>query len=391
LHRVHDYREIQGTLAAKTGVSSTPGVRWPVRTTAPYTTRETINVTRAEWDGWLLDSPGGGHVLQSYEWGEFKRRLGWKPVRVVLERDGEVVGLGQFLAYNTAPVPGALMYCTKGPWLPWDDEEAVRTFFRGVEEVARRQGAHTVKIEPEVLEERQDAKALLEGIGFRKARYDLNLKTTLVVDLGLSEEEELLGRMKAKTRYNVRLAARKGVEVVEPEFEEGWATFYEWMEATSERKGDYVLRRSRDYLHGVMRSMDAAGQGRLFFAEHEGTPLAGMYVFTFGEKYWYMYGASSDEKRNLKPNYALQWEVMRWAKERGMTHYDMVGVPKPEELNEGSSLWNVYKFKEGFGGEISDSLGCYDLRVGRLRAAAWYKLEPLYYRLYYKLNNNVFY
>jgi peptidoglycan pentaglycine glycine transferase (the first glycine) len=391
LHRVHDYRETQGTLAAKTGVSSTPEVRRLVRTAVPYTTREARSVTRVEWDGWLLDSPGGGHVLQSYEWGEFKRTSGWRPVRLVLERDGTVVGLAQFLAYDTGPfVPGALWYCTKGPWLPWDDEEAVRAFFRGVREVARRQGAHTVKIEPEVLEERQDAKALLEGIGFRKARYDLNLKTTLVVDLSLSEEE-LLGRMKAKTRYNVRLADRKGVEVVEPEFEEAWETFYEWMEATSERKEDYVLRRSRDYLYGVMRSMDDAGQGRLFFAEHEGTPLAGMYVFTFGEKYWYMYGASSDEKRNLKPNYVLQWEVMRWAKERSMRHYDMVGVPKPEELDEGSSLWNVYKFKEGFGGEISDTLGCYDLPVKKTRAAAWHKLEPLYYRLYYKLNNNVFY
>jgi lipid II:glycine glycyltransferase (peptidoglycan interpeptide bridge formation enzyme) len=378
-------------VAADTSYNSTTEVRQPERPTTLYTTKEVRSVTRVEWDGWLLDSPGGGHVLQSYEWGEFKRTSGWRPIRLVLERDGVVVGLAQFLAYDTGPfVPGALWYCTKGPWLPWDDEEAVRAFFRGVREVARREGAHTVKIEPEVLEERQDAKALLEEIGFRKARYDLNLKTTLVVDLSLSEEE-LLGRMKAKTRYNARLAARKGVEVVEPEFEEGWETFYEWMEATSERKEDYVLRRSRDYLYGVMRSMDEAGQGRLFFAEHEGRPLAGMYVFTFGEKYWYMYGASSEEKRNLKPNYVLQWEVMRWAKERGMRHYDMVGVPKPEELNEGSSLWNVYKFKEGFGGEISDTLGCYDLPVKKTRAAAWYKLEPLYYRLYYKLNNNVFY
>jgi peptidoglycan pentaglycine glycine transferase (the first glycine) len=371
--------------------NSTTEVRQPERSTILYTTKEARSVTRAEWDGWLRASPGGGHVLQSYEWGEFKRTSGWRPIRLVLERNGSVVGLAQFLAYDTGPfVPGALWYCTKGPWLPWDDEEAVQAFFRGVREAARREGAHTIKIEPEVLEEQKDAKALLESIGFRKARYDLNLKTTLVVDLS-SPEEQLLGRMKAKTRYNVRLAARKGVEVVQPEFDEGWETFYGWMKATSERKEDYVLRRSRDYLYGVMRSMHDAGQGRLFFAEHEGTALAGMYVFSFGEKYWYMYGASSDEKRNLKPNYLLQWEVMRWAKERSLRHYDMVGVPKPEELNEGSSLWNVYKFKEGFGGELVDSLGCYDLPVKKTRAAAWYKLEPLYYRLYYKLNNNVFY
>jgi lipid II:glycine glycyltransferase (peptidoglycan interpeptide bridge formation enzyme) len=364
--------------------------REPARGADPYTTRELRSVTQAEWDGWLGGSPGGGHVLQSYQWGEFKRRLSWRPIRLVLERDGEVVGLGQFLAYSTAPVPGVLMYCTKGPWLPWDDEEAIRAFFEGVRAVARRQGAHTVKIEPEVLEQQKDVKALLGEIGFRKSRYDLNQKTTLVVDLNLPEED-LLAKMKSKTRYNVRLAAKKGVEVVEPDFNEAWETFYEWMKATSERKEDYVLRRPRDYLRSVMRAMHDAGQGRLFFAEHEGTPLAGMYVFTFGEKYWYMYGASSEEKRNLKPNYLLQWEVMRWARNRGLTHYDMVGVPKSEELNEGSSLWSVYKFKEGFGGEIVDSLGCFDLPVRRVRAAAWYKFEPVYYRLYYKLRNNVFY
>jgi peptidoglycan pentaglycine glycine transferase (the first glycine) len=370
--------------------SLSPQAREPARDAAPHTTRELRSVTQAEWDSWLWGSPGGGHVLQSYQWGEFKRRLGWRPIRLVLEREGEVVGLGQLLAYNTAPVPGVLIYCTKGPWLPWDDEEAVRAFFEGVRSVARREGAHTVKIEPEVPEQRKDVKALLEEVGFRKARYDLNLKTTLIVDLSLPEEA-VLARMKSKTRYNVRLAARKDVEVVEPEFEEGWETFYEWMKATSERKEDYVLRRSRDYLHAVMRAMHDAGQGRLFFAEHEGTPLAGMYVFAFGEKYWYMYGASSNEKRNLKPNYLLQWEVMRWARRRGLTRYDMVGVPKSEDLDESSSLWSVYKFKEGFGGEISDSLGCYDLPVKRIRAAAWYKLEPVYYRLYYKLKNNVFY
>jgi peptidoglycan pentaglycine glycine transferase (the first glycine) len=391
LQRVHDYRETQGTLAGKTGVGSTTKVRRHVRTAVPYKTREARNVTRFEWDGWLRDSPGGGHVLQSYEWGEFKRTSGWRPIRLVLERDGEVAGVGQFLAYDTGPfVPGALWYCTKGPWLPWDDEEAVRAFFRGVREVAGREGAHTVKIEPEGFDRAKNVGELLGEIGFCKARYDLNLKTTLVVDLNLPEED-LLAKMKSKTRYNVRLAARKGVEVVEPDFDEAWETFYEWMKATSERKEDYVLRRSRDYLYGVMRSMFDANQGRLFFAEHEGTPLAGMYVFTFGDKYWYMYGASSDEKRNLKPNYLLQWEVMRWARRRGLTHYDMVGVPKAEDLDERSSLWSVYKFKEGFAGEIVDSLGCFDLPVRRMRAAAWYRFEPVYYRLYYKLRNNVFY
>ena len=366
-----------------------PQVHEPTLGAAPYTTRELRSVTQAEWDGWLWGSPGGGHVLQSYQWGEFKRRLSWKPIRLVVERDGEAVGLGQFLAYSTGPVPGVLMYCTKGPWLPWDDEEAVGAFFEAVRTVAKREGAHTVKIEPEVLEQQKDVKALLGEIGFRKARYDLNQKTTLVVDLSLSEEA-LLGRMKGKTRYNVRLAARKGVEVVEPDFEQAWETFYGFMKDTADRAG-YPIRRSQEYLHDNMREMHNADRGNLFFAMQEGTPLAGIYVYTFGNKCWYIHGGSSNEKRNLMPNYLLQWEAMRWARQRGLTYYDMVGVPRPENLNEGDSMWGVYRFKAGFGGEIADFLGCLDLPVKPVRAAVWYRFEPVYYRLYQKLKHEVFY
>jgi len=91
------------------------------------------------------------------------------------------------------------------------------------------------------------------------------------------------------------------------------------------------------------------------------------------------------------PNYLLQWEAMLWARQRGLICYDMVGVPRPENLNEGDSLWGVYRFKAGFGGEIADFLGCLDLPVKQVRAAAWYRLEPVYYRLYQKLMHEVFY
>lgn len=356
-----------------------------------YTVREVANVAPSEWDGWLKNSPGGGHVLQSYAWGEFKRRFGWRPLRLVLERRGEVAGVGQFLAYDTIPVPGALVYCSKGPWLPWEDEEAVRAFFRGASEVTGRAGAHTLKIEPEVPEGRADVKAVLDDIGFHEARYALNFDTTVTVDLS-PPEEELLARMRKSTRYGVRKAAREGVEVVEPDdFEGAWETFYGWMEDTAERKEGFTIRRPRGYLHDMMRTMHDAGQGHLFLAVHEGRPLAGVFIFTFGEKYWFMHGASSTEKRSYNPNHLLQWEVMRWARQRGIRYYDMVGIPKPENRNEDDPYYGVYRFKIGFGGEVTDFLGCLDLPIKPARAKAWYNLEPAYYRLYYKLKGNVFY
>ncbi|MDP9477657.1 MAG: hypothetical protein M3R38_18565 [Actinomycetota bacterium] len=93
--------------------------------------REVKGATQAEWDGWLEGSPGGGHVYHTHEWGEFKRRLGWYPVRLVLEREGAVAGVGQFLCRSVPFFPGKLMYATKGPWLLWDDEGGRPNLLRG--------------------------------------------------------------------------------------------------------------------------------------------------------------------------------------------------------------------------------------------------------------------
>jgi lipid II:glycine glycyltransferase (peptidoglycan interpeptide bridge formation enzyme) len=82
---------------------------------------------------------------------------------------------------------------------------------------------------------------------------------------------------------------------------------------------------------------------------------------------------------------------MRWAKRRGITYCDFVGAPKPGDRNEDDPYYGVYRFKLGFGGDIVEFLGCMDLAVRPRLASAWYNLEPLYYRAYYKLKNNVFY
>ncbi|MBA3791254.1 MAG: peptidoglycan bridge formation glycyltransferase FemA/FemB family protein [Rubrobacter sp.] len=194
------------------------------------------------------------------------------------------------------------------------------------------------------------------------------------------------------TRYNINLANRKGVEVHEPEdFEWAFDTLFHWIEDLEETKEGFANRRPRDYLHDMMGDMRDAGRGHFFFAAHEGTPLSGAFVFTSGSKLWFMHGASGKEKRKLQGTYLLQWEIMRWAKRRGITYCDFVGAPKPGDRNEDDPYYGVYRFKLGFGGDIVEFLGCMDLAVRPRLASAWYNLEPLYYRAYYKLKNNVFY
>lgn len=357
-----------------------------------YEIKEARDVTREQWDDLVASSPGGGHAMQSFTWGEFKRERGWQPLRLTLERDGETVGTAQFLLYNTLPVPGYLMYSPKGPWIDWADEDAVEAFVGGAMEVAAAHNVHTVKIEPEVSRHEDEPRRTLEAHGFRDARYDLNFADTIALDLSPSEEELMAGMGGKTTRYNIRLAGRKGVEIHQPrDFEWAFGTLYGWMQDLAEHKEGYHITRPRQYFHDVARKMWDADTGRFFVAEHEGEPIAIAYFFHFGRKLWYMYSASSSHKQNLKPNHLLQWEAIRWAKSQGITFYDMVSVPPPEERNEDHPGYGVYKFKKGFGGEILEFIGCMDLPVKPRLADAWYRLEPFYYRAYSKIKGNIFY
>jgi lipid II:glycine glycyltransferase (peptidoglycan interpeptide bridge formation enzyme) len=182
------------------------------------------------------------------------------------------------------------------------------------------------------------------------------------------------------------------VEVSEYEdFEGAFQTLFGWMEDLEEAKAGFTNRRPEGYLSEMMRTMRNAGLGHFFFASHEGTPLSGAFIFTFGEKLWFMHGASGSEKRKLQGTYLLQWEIMRWARRRGITLCDFVGAPKQEDRTEDDPYYGVYRFKLGFGGEVVEYQGCLDLPVRPNLAAAWHRLEPLYYRAYYKLRGDVFY
>jgi peptidoglycan pentaglycine glycine transferase (the first glycine) len=185
--------------------------------------------------------------------------------------------------------------------------------------------------------------------------------------------------MKPKWRYNTRLAERKGVQVREGNVAD-LERFYGLMQLTEER--DEFAVHSREYYEQVWGEFAPRGQARLLLAEHEGQLLAGIMVFSFGGKAWYMYGASANEKRQLMPNHLLQWEAIRWAKKQGCQSYDLWGIPDLDiEVLETAAqddktpatpppaLWGVYKFKRGFGGRPVRYVGAWD-----------YAYYPLLYR-----------
>ena len=170
-----------------------------------------------------------------------------------------------------------------------------------------------------------------------------------------------------KTRYNTRLAARKGV-TVEIKGAEACEEFHDLMLVTGER--DNFATRDTSYFK---RIMDAFGDdARIYLAKFEGKTIAGALDVHCGDKVWYVYGASSNEYRNVMPNYLLQWEMIRWSMENGCTVYDLRGVPGIIE-DENNPIYGLYKFKKGFAGEATEMIGEFDLAIKPL----WQKLSTI--------------
>jgi lipid II:glycine glycyltransferase (peptidoglycan interpeptide bridge formation enzyme) len=256
------------------------------------------------------------------------------------------------------------MYVPKGPALDYSDDELLKRVLSTLQDVASRHHAIFIKIDPDVcLEDPSHSVAqvitTLESQCWQLSSEQIQFRNTILIDL-TQEEDELLKAMKSKTRYNVRLAGRRGVEV-----RLGGLTdlplFYDMYVETSSR--DEFIIRPFVYYQDAWKTFIKANLAQLFITEYQGHPLAGLILFRFGNKAWYMYGASRDLHRNLMPNHLLQWEAIRWAKAQGCTAYDMWGAP--DVPDESDPLWGVHRFKEGFGGQFVRHIGAYDYPVSR--------------------------
>jgi peptidoglycan pentaglycine glycine transferase (the first glycine) len=314
-----------------------------------------------EWDEFVLR--WGGHLLQSWGWGEFKARFGWKAERLVVrdQASGELQGAAQVLFRRMRL--GSMAYVPKGPVADPRDRETWVRLLRTLRDWGRDRGVAFLKIEPD-WEGEQPLAQLFQEEGYRAAARAVQPRTTILVSLE-RDEEEILSQMKPKTRYNVRLAEKKGVTVHEGD-EGEFSVFYELMEETKDR--DAFGIHGRGYYLEAWRTFAPQDRARLFLAYYGDEPLAGLMAFAFGSRAYYLYGASSNRHRNLMPNHLLQWRAMLWARERGCTTYDLWGVPHEageeeedmEEVLGRGGLWGVYRFKRGFGGRVVRYSPSYD-------------------------------
>lgn len=333
------------------------------------------------WDDFVAAHPDG-HILQTGAWGALKSQFGWAGERVGLARGGELVAGAQVLYRRLPAGLGRLAYVPKGPLVDWADEEQLAALLAALDHAARSRGAIALTIEPDLPDEPVHRECL-RALGFRPAPFGaVQPRRTIIVDISPAEGA-VLAAMKSKTRYNVRLAGRKGVTVREAT-EADLPAFHALMAATAAR--DRFGVHAPAYYEAAYRLFVPRGRARLLLAEVEAPPLpppkvgggaeavAALIVFALPPRAWYFYGASGDAHREKMPTYYLQWEAIRWAKSLGCATYDLWGVPDEDEATleteftqRRDGLWGVYRFKRGFGGQLVRSVGAWDRVYAPLR------------------------
>lgn len=312
------------------------------------------------WTTFLNQKPDA-HLLQTAAWGEFKSAFGWKPLRL------QAGTCGVQVLFRQLPFGITIAYIPKGPICTCDKDFSA--LWEEVDRVCRQQRAVFLKIEPDAWDGQTEGLNLPEGCIEAKP---IQPRRTVLLDLSGSADD-WLARMKQKTRYNVRLAEKKGVEVVSST---DIAAFHQMMTITGERDGFGV--HSLNYYQRAFDAFAPAGQAVLLVAQYEGQPLAALMVFAHGKMAYYLYGASTNAERNRMPTYLLQFRAMQWAASQGCAYYDLWGIPDADETvledqfsGREDGLWGVYRFKRGFGGLVARSAGAWD-RV----------YHPLLYRAY---------
>jgi lipid II:glycine glycyltransferase (peptidoglycan interpeptide bridge formation enzyme) len=329
----------------------------------------------AAWDRALLALPNP-HLLQSWAWGQFKARHGWSARRLLFQEGGRTVAAASLLRRRLPWLPLVVLYVPRGPALDWGEPTLVGDVLARLEALAHRERAIFIKIDPDVYEpdgapafsprpaNAPQVAGLLAARGWRPSAEQIQFRNTVLLDLRPGEEA-LLAAMKAKTRYNVRLAARRGVEV-EAYTGEGvppaaLEAFYGLYAETAQRDG-FPLR-PLAYYGDAWGSFLQADLAHLLLARRQGEALAGLILYLFGPTAWYLYGASSERHRECMPNNLLQWEAMCRARATGCTLYDLWGAP--DLLDEADPMWGVVRFKLGLGGELARGLGAWDFPVQR--------------------------
>lgn len=296
------------------------------------------------------------HPLQSWEWGEFRKTTGIAIERLGFYENGQLTA-GLQVSFHPIPLFGKTAgYLPKG-FQPDEDQLAALT------KLGQQHNALFIKLEPDVSQPVTSAETGHSGL--RKFLTDhgcqpgrpLFTRYTYLLDLTQSEDE-LFAKLSSKTRYNVRLAQKKGVEIFENTSQEGLDLYLKILKETTSRQGFYA--HSPEYFQKMWDTLKNSGMIHIFNAVYQQTVLVSWIVFAFNGKLYYPYGASLREYRDVMASNLMMWEVIRFGQKLGCTTFDMWGSlgPNPDQKDP---WYGFHRFKEGYGGVLTEFVGSYDL------------------------------
>ena len=315
---------------------------------------------------------------QSLEWAEIKKP-NWIP-EVVLAEDEDKNIIGSLCVWiRKMPIFGNMMYSSRGPVCDIHDIAVMKQLTDGVKELAKKYNAFGLSIEPDIETDDQAFRDIVTNLGYKikddakDFKDEIQPRFVFRLDIKNKTEEEIMAGFHQKWRYNIRLAGRKGVEIKEGTRED-LKDFHKIMIETGNRDG--FITRPLSYFEKMYDNMVPEGHMKLLMAYYDGKPISGVIPIFYGNKTWYLYGASSNQHRNLMPNYLLQWEMIKMAIARHDDIYDFRGVSGV--VDESHPQYGLYRFKKGFGAEYTEFIG-----------EVYMEFKPLRYRAY-KFSEKVF-
>ena len=299
------------------------------------------------WDEFLEARPDTGFMQTSW-WADFRTDAGYDHFAAILKHQGAILGGALVMKFSPTPL-SCFYYIPDGPLLPGDESEAEEVFQALLEAIEAQRKTETVTVSHLRIEPRWERlPAFLSGFRAVPALSDgcMEPRHTLCIDLRHSEAE-ILAHMKPKGRYNIRVAQKHGVSVVEDNSGRGLVDFLAiYAETTARQK---METKPPDYFEALLSTLSSAEKGSVFFAEYQGTRLAAAIVVYFARKATYLFSASLASQRQVMAPYLLHFEIMRRARARGYEWYDFWGIA-PEDAPT-HPWWDFSVFKRKFGGQ----------------------------------------
>lgn len=344
-----------------------------------------INSTPEELKGWrdFVAASPHGDVLQCLEWGPVKRPES-QPLAVSIKSgegfDATALVLKRTLPLRRLTMSRSLFYLPRGPILDWSKPDLFEQMVEELKMEARKHRAISIKIDPCVRDDFSGFKERLARVGFVQSPDVHSLfggtqpRCNMKMDISAPLDKVLSDTISAKWRYNIRLADKKGVRVEDNLGRDGLRIFHDIYKVTSQRnefKG-YSLA----YFEKMWDSLAPSNLIKLFVSFNGDKPLSAAICFLLPPQCWYMFGASSNEDRNLMPNHAMQWKMITWAKECGCTTYDFRGVPDPELGEIPAHEEGLVRFKSGFGAQMVRYAGEFDLPLSKSWHWLWTQARP---------------